>query len=247
MIPRARGRTARASGDRAAIDAAVADPRRPAEDHARDAASKPADVLALLGVAPDMRVLDAECRRRLLLPSCSHESSEPPVTSSRTIIRARARRCRPVDFERRYGGGRLPNVEQLFVRHADLALPDASLDVVLISMVYHDLYWDAPGVDWGPIDARALLRPLYRATRPGGVVGVTDHAAIAGSAPAVSAKALHRIDPAIVIADFTAAGFVLDAQSGVLRNADDDHLRSVFDPAIHGRTDRFGLRFRRPR
>ena len=31
------------------------------------------------------------------------------------------------DFERRYGAGRLPNVEQLFVRHADLALPEQYL------------------------------------------------------------------------------------------------------------------------
>jgi hypothetical protein len=43
------------------------------------------------------------------------------------------------------------------------------------------------------------------------------------------------------------AGFVLEAESNVLRNADDDHERVVFDPAIRGRTDQVVLKFRKPR
>jgi predicted methyltransferase len=246
VIPHGEAEPARASRDRAAIDAAIADPRRPAEDRVRDATSKPADVLALLGVAPGMRVLDVNAAggyySELLartVGSTGHVIAHNHP-GARTMLPA-------VDLERRYGDGRLPNVEQIFVRHADLVLPDESLDAVLMSMVYHDLYWDAPGVDWGPIDARALLRSLHRALRPGAVVGVVDHTALAGSDPAVSAHALHRIDPAVVVADFTAAGFVLDAQSDALRNSGDDLRRSVFDAAVHGQTDRFVLRFRRPR
>jgi predicted methyltransferase len=63
----------------------------------------------------------------------------------------------------------------------------------------------------------------------------------------IRAHALHRIDSAVVIADFTAAGFALDGESDVLRNAGDDLRRSVFEAAVHGQTDRFVLRFRRPR
>jgi predicted methyltransferase len=50
----------------------------------------------------------------------------------------------------------------------------------------------------------------------------------------------------VVRADFAAAGFVLEAESDVLRNAFDDRSVSVFEPAAHGKTDRFVLRFRRP-
>jgi predicted methyltransferase len=240
------GASQRLVTDRAAIDAAVADPRRLAEDRERDPSSKPADVLELFGIAAGMRVLDlnaatgyyTEILARIVGPEGRVIAHNHP--GARTTLRAE-------DFERRYGGGRLPNVEQLFARHADIDLPDASLDAVLMSTVYHDLYWSAPGVDWGPIDARALLRKLYRALKPGGIVGVIDHVAVAGSDPAQSAKSVHRIDPAVVRADFAAAGFRLEADSALLRNPADDHTASVFDASVHGATDRFVMRFRRPR
>ena len=41
-------------------------------------------------------------------------------------------------------------------------------------------------------------------------------------------------------------GFVLDGESDVLANSEDDHTKSVFDPEIRGKTDRYALRFRKP-
>jgi predicted methyltransferase len=116
-----------------------------------------------------------------------------------------------------------------------------------MSMVYHDTYWQHDGVDWGPIDREAMLESLLDALKPGGVVGVVDHYAAAGSDPFESVKALHRIDAAVVRRDFAAAGFVPDGESAVLRSTADDHSLSVFDAAVVGRTDRFVLRFRKPR
>ena len=147
-------------------------------------------------------------------------------------------------LEARYASNRLPNVEQLFVRHSDLRLPPRSVDVVLMSLVYHDTYWHRDGVDWGPIDRPLLLESLRGALKPGGIVGVVDHSAAAGSDPFESVQALHRIDPAVVHRDFVAAGFEPDAESHVLRNRGDDMRLSVFDAAVVGRTDRFVLRFR---
>ena len=149
-------------------------------------------------------------------------------------------------FEARYGKNRLPNVEQIFVRHNDLHLPAGSVDVVLMSMVYHDTYWQRDGVDWGPIDRQALLGSLREALKPGGVVGVVDHYAAAGRDPFESVQALHRIDPDVVRRDFAAAGFVLDGESDVLRTPTDDYSLSVFDAAVVGRTDRFVLKFTSP-
>jgi len=149
-------------------------------------------------------------------------------------------------FESRYGKNRLPNVEQIFVRHNDLHLPAGSVDVVLMSMVYHDTYWQRDGVDWGPIDRQALLGSLREALKPGGVVGVVDHYAAAGRDPFESVQALHRIDPDVVRRDFAAAGFVLDGESDVLRTPTDDYSLSVFDAAVVGRTDRFVLKFTSP-
>jgi predicted methyltransferase len=79
------------------------------------------------------------------------------------------------------------------------------------------------------------------------VVGVVDHVAIAGSAPRESVAKLHRIDPAVIKADFARAGFRLEAESPLLRNPSDVHTVSVFDKSIRGRTDRVVLKFRKPR
>ena len=81
--------------------------------------------------------------------------------------------------------------------------------------------------------------------KSGATLGLIDHAAAPGS-PAETGGTLHRIDPELVKRDFAAAGFVLEAESDLLRNPADDFGKGVFDPAVRGQTDRFILRFRRP-
>ena len=81
--------------------------------------------------------------------------------------------------------------------------------------------------------------------KPGATLGLIDHVAAPGW-PAETGGTLHRIDPEIVKRDLAAAGFVLEAESDVLRNPADDLGKGVFDAAVRGKTDRFALRFRRP-
>jgi predicted methyltransferase len=76
-------------------------------------------------------------------------------------------------------------------------------------------------------------------------VAVIDHVGEAGDTREVVEKT-HRIDPATVRSDFLQAGFVLDGESDLLANPDDDHEVNVFDPAVRGKTDRFVMRFRKP-
>ena len=87
--------------------------------------------------------------------------------------------------------------------------------------------------------------PSFRLPR-GGIVGVIDHHADAG-APPETGDTLHRIDPAIVMAGMEAAGFDFEKQSDILRNPDDDLSKTVFAPELRGKTDRFLMRFRRPK
>jgi predicted methyltransferase len=234
----------RFSVDAAAIRAAVASPTRLAEDFARDPSSKPAEVLEFIGIAPGMRVLDMNAATgyytellALVVGPSGHVIAHNHPGAREAL--------QPEDLERRYGGNRLPNAEQLFVPHNDIALPAGSLDAVLMSMVYHDTYWYDPKVDWGPVDQQALLRSLRGALAANGVIGVIDHYAGAGTAPKVSAMATHRIDPDVVRRDFRAAGFELAGEGDVLRHPDDDLTKSVFDAAVRGRTDRFVMKWRR--
>ena len=57
---------------------------------------------------------------------------------------------------------------------------------------------------------------------------------------------LHRVDPRVIRRAVERAGFVLEAESDILRNPADTHALRVFDPAIRGRTDQVVLRFRKP-
>ena len=98
---------------------------------------------------------------------------------------------------------------------------------------------------WSKIDGPALLAELFAGMKPGATLGLIDHTAAAGS-PASTGGTLHRIDPEVVKREFATAGFVLEAESDLLRNPVDDLGKGVFDPAVRGKTDRFVLRFRRP-
>ena len=232
-----------AAPDRA-ISRAVADPGRPAADRERDATSRPAEVLSFFGVRRGMTVFDLNAAAGYFSELLAN------IVGPRGHVIAHnhpgAVAMLGEQLTHRYEHGRLPNARQLLLRHDELLLAPEGLDLVLMSMTYHDTYWHDAKVDWGPVDQTALLKQLYTALKLGGVVGVIDHAAAAGMDPRTSVMALHRIDPAIVKRDFERAGFVLESESDVLRNRNDDHSLNVFDPAIHGHTDRFVMRFRRP-
>ena len=90
------------------------------------------------------------------------------------------------------------------------------------------------------------LNRLNAAMKRGGTVVVIDHVAKAG-APRETVEKYHRIDPAVVRADFRKAGFVLTGTSKLLANPNDDYAIGVFDAKVRGKTDRFVYKFRKVR
>jgi predicted methyltransferase len=82
--------------------------------------------------------------------------------------------------------------------------------------------------------------------KPGAVLPLIDHVPAPGGDTRAVVEKLHRIDPAVLKADFQRAGFVLEAESDLLRNPADDHSLLVFDEKIRGKTDRAVFRFRKP-
>ncbi len=119
-------------------------------------------------------------------------------------------------------------------------------DFMIMNLDYHDVYWQNPERKIVQMDPHVWLRALYAAMKPGAVLGVIDHAATPGGDTRAVVEKLHRIDPAVVRADFERAGFVLEGESDLLRNPADDKTLNVFDPKIRGKTDRFVFKFRKP-
>ena len=150
------------------------------------------------------------------------------------------------EFTARHAENRLANVSILMAENNELELESGMYDAMLMSLNYHDIYWVGLEYGWEKIDGPKLLAELFDGLKPGGILGIIDHYAEAGS-PRETGGTLHRIDPSIVIAELEAAGFELVAKSDLLRNMDDDHSRSVFDTSIRGKTDRFVLRFTKPK
>lgn len=225
------------------LAAAVARPGRPAEAVKLDAGRKPAQVLAFLGLRPGMAAADimtgsgywAEILANAVGPK-GHVTAfepnqfyaDPDEQKSWTALNARRADIRFVryPFETFDAGA-------------------ARFDFAIVSLNYHDLYWESTKYHIPRADPAAFLRALHVAMKPGGIVGIIDHVGPPGDTRAIVEK-MHRIDPETVKADFKAAGFVLEATSALLANPADDHTKGVFDPAIRGKTDRFLFRFRRP-
>ena len=136
-------------------------------------------------------------------------------------------------------------MERLQAENNELALADERFDAVLMILAYHDVYYVDESSGWAKIDGDKLLAEVYDAMKPGGILGVIDHAAAPGSPPETGGS-LHRIDPNVIRADMGSAGFIFEAESDVLRNPEDDRSVSPFDASVRGRTDRVVMRFRKP-
>jgi len=226
------------------LDAAVANPARGEDARKLDESRKPAETLAFLGLRPGMDVADlltgsgywGQIMAKVVAPTGSVTAWEPTqfykegpdkVKLDALVAASPGMTLSSYPFEK-------------------FAPPAGAYDFALVNLSYHDLYWESDKYGIPRSDPDAYVRNLYAAMRPGGIVGVIDHAGPAGDPRAVVEK-LHRIDPATVRADFERAGFKLEAQSDLLANPADDHTKGVFDPAVRGKTDRFLFKFRKPR
>ncbi len=220
------------------IVAAVADPRRPEADTQRDALRHPAEVLAFAGVQPGWRIADVG-------PGGGYFSRLFSVAVGESghvygVDRPNAAPDRPramLAVVPQY-----TNMTELQAGYTGWTIAEP-LDAVFISQIYHDFFYQQLN-----IDVPALNRAIFDALKPGGVYVIIDHSAVAGHVIDGSnpQSDLHRIDQAQVIREVTAAGFVLEEESQILRNPADNRTERVFEGDIRGHTDQFMLRFRKP-
>jgi predicted methyltransferase len=230
--------------DPKAYAAALAEPARLAKDRELDARRKPDQLFQFLEVKPGMAVLDVIAGGGYMSEYASHlVGPEGRVTA-----------FNPKAFEgyvkddvaARYTPGRLSNVTTVWQEMAAFSVPAASFDAAIMVQNYHDVYWVNDKMGWTKVDGPKMLATIKAALKPGGVFGIVDHSAKAGSGTA-AAQELHRIEKAAVIKDLQAAGFVHEGESPMFANPADDLSKGVFDPAVRGKTDQFVLRFRKPK
>lgn len=225
------------------IVAALANPARSDADRETDLRRKPREVLAFFQITPGMTVLDMFSGGGYYTELLSYVVGSEGTVHAHNNTPYLTWLADPI--KARYTPGKMPNVIRFTAENNQLDLPADTFDAVLMIMSYHDVYHADPENGWEKMDGPAMLAQLFQSMKPGAVLGVVDHVAMAG-APAETGETLHRIDPQLAISDITAAGFVFEASSEALANPDDDHTLHTFSDEMRGKTDQFIFRFRRP-
>lgn len=222
--------------------AALANPARSDRDRERDARDQPAEILALAGIRSGMAVADvfgAGGYWSEILAYAVGPTGRVLLVNNPAYVEFAKK-----ELAARFAGERLSAVERSVVDPADLQLGKGTLDVALIVMSYHDLYYVDEKEGWPAIEAGHFLDQLRDALKPGGALVIVDHAAKAGTG-AAHAQTLHRIDEEFAKQDFAKHGFRLAETWDGLRQPADDRTKGVFDPSVRGKTDRFVHIYRR--
>jgi predicted methyltransferase len=224
-----------------ASEAVVAAPDRSDADRALDAGRHPAETLAFFEIGPGMRVAElgsgggytAELLARAVGPTGRVYGQNPKMILERFAEKPWSERlAKPVNAQ----------VVRLDREFDDPFPPDVKdLDAVLMVLFYHDTIWLET-------DRARMNAAIFAALKPGGVYGVIDHSARAGTG-AADTKTLHRVEESVVVAEILKAGFVLDTTADFMRNPADARDWNASPTAAgekRGTADRFVLKFRKP-
>lgn len=221
------------AGPAAHILAAVESDARPAEDRERDAGRRPAEVLALSGIAPGDHVIElgsfGNYYTRMLVSAVGPEGRvdmiDLPESEQFGAEGSRAL------------AGMYSNASYTLVEYADADFPQG-VDLVFFVNHYHDMQ------PWG-VDTAVLNEKVYGALRSGGRYVVIDHKAADGSGWSTT-DSVHRVDAATIVEEVAAAGFELEVESDLLAHPDDDRSIPIFAPGTRGMTDRAVFIFSKP-
>jgi predicted methyltransferase len=223
-----------------ALTKALADPSRPAEDVARDAARHPGQILSFARVKPGDKVAD-------FIMGGGYWTR---ILSAAVGPQGRVYAYQPaefIQFKAQYGTDQdaavkdRANVTPLRPSLGAFSFAEP-LDAIITVQNYHDLHLSMvpPGF------AATAAKKLYDSLKPGGTLLVVDH--VANADPGFTAPdKLHRIDPAAARKEIEGVGFKFDGELPLLRAAGDPRTASVFDPSIRGKTDQFVYRFVKPK
>jgi len=205
----------------------IASPVRTDQDRRMDASRNPAAFIPFTQVQPGMQVLD--------VAAGGGYTSQLMALAVGPTGMVWAQRTQPGEaMTKRLVDQPQANLVVVLRPFEDPAPEQArKLDLVTLVNNYHD-------ITYLPVDRAKMNANIYAALKPGGRYVVVDHSAKAGS-DISSGKTLHRIDRAIVVAEVTKAGFVLDAEGDFLRDPADTMEVSSGDSKIP--TDKFVLRF----
>jgi predicted methyltransferase len=219
------------------LEEAVAAPDRSDADRARDLTSKPAAVLKLMGLKEGMVVVDLLAGGGYyseILANAVGESGKVYMHNNQAYMQYAGEELAERKLEERK-----PNVVNYVREISEIDLPKDSVDMVLMVLTYHDMYFTA---DYWKPNKKQLFAAIRKVLKTDGTLAIVDHVA-APERGSSDAQDLHRIEPKFARQDIESMGFEFAGQTNVLQNTDDNLQISVFDPSVRGKTNRFVYKF----
>jgi predicted methyltransferase len=227
--------------DSAKLQQLLSSTDRDVSDFMRDPVRKPVEVLSFAGIDEGMTVLDLYAAGGyytfILAKAVGDTGTVYAQNTERGLrfIEDRQNRTQGEALTEKIDRGDLTNVTQLIGPLNSLSLAENSLDAVMLAQTLHDSY------NPNPERALNLLLQLKSLLKSGGFVVLTDHVGVSGR----DNREMHRMEIEQAIAVAEQAGFAVET-SELLRNPEDDHRRSIFDPRLARNTDRFLLKLTKP-
>ena len=242
------------------LDRILADAHRPAADRARDIYRHPKDTLLFFGLRPQMQVVEIWPEpgwyTEVIAPLVKDQGkyyaalSVPQPDNTYVTARTKAYEDRFAAHPEIYGKLELTT----FGKGAGDIAPPGSVDMVVTFRNIHN--WMAGG--WAP----QAFAAMYKALKPGGILGVVEHRGNPDLPQDPKAKSGYvREDEAIRLIE--SQGFALVAKSEINANPSDtkDYTQGVWTlPPVYrlgdkdketyaaiGESDRFTLKFVKPK
>lgn len=218
------------------IKRAVEAADRPAEQQAIDAARKPAETLMLAGLQEGDHIAEITSFGQYysaILSTAVGPNGKVDLYDMPYMENINQATAKGKAFSEAH-----PNTTYTVVHYNDIQL-GTDLDAVYNILYYHDLQPQK-------VDTAAMNKKVLAALKPGGTYFIIDHKAEDGSGWR-DAGTIHRMAKQTIIDEVTGAGFVLETDSDLLANSQDDRSKMVFAPDTRRHTDQAVLVFRKPR
>jgi len=224
------------------IVSALGNEIRSVEEKARDQRRKPLQTLKFFGLQDDMRVLElfpGGGWYTKILGDVLREKGELHLAMGLNFLDKGVKK---------WGEGHLQYVSEdkhiwqrskmhKFIRYYDkIEFGLTDLDMVLTFRNMHNMT---------PHSRILLNKEVFKSLKPGGVYGVIDHTR--RHMEPYSVDRWRRVDPVRIIKEALDAGFILEDWSDMHARAEDGLIYDSVHPSLDKFSDRFTLKFRKPK
>jgi len=225
----------------AKLEKAMQAPIRTEADTVRDRNRMPVQTLEFFGLEDDMTVVElipgGGWYTKLLAPILADKGKLYAALGTGRIEKGLLKEKgfeKVVVTAKDASMGRKPGARLYHLNVDSLGVSNA--DIVFTFRNYHN--FDATG-------RMAMNKTAFAALKPGGVYALVDHSRrhMEGD----SDENRRRIDPVLAIMEIQAAGFVLEDYAKLHYRPDDELRYEVGRKTVTGNTDRWTLKFRKPR